>query len=221
MVIIPSLSRPVTTESAATPSKRHVLGPGMCCSFSQMPYIPHVCERVHVKNPPSRCPLVTSPYPVGHRRHTRRSRWSPIMCNRVLIKYPVRSSPSLFGVRERGNFVFLLSSEITLSNTVGTDWGSGWLWGYQSWRELGESSCHFMTACVCVWGGLDLLAQFVLSFSSELEKGPSELLYPLFLSLSFCRIGREWSVSLSYSGWPWLWFAVSLNKDDPHPFLLI
>lgn len=40
---------------------------------------------------------------------------------------------------------------------------------------------------------------------------------PFFLSLpslSFlCRIGREWSVSSSYSGWPWLLFAVSLNKD--------
>lgn len=42
------------------------------------------------------------------------------------------------------------------------------------------------------------------------------------LSLSLlCRIGQEWSVSLSYFGWPWLWFAVSLNKYAPLPLLTL
>ncbi len=93
------------------------------------------------------------------------------------------------------------------------------------WIETqGEISCHFMSpcvcvcVCVCVWGGLDLLAQFFLSLSSEFEfvlmNSPSSL------SPSFCRIGREWSVSLSYSGWPWLWFAVSPNIDATLPFHL-
>lgn len=46
------------------------------------------------------------------------------------------------------------------------------------------------------------------------------MISPLSLSL-LCRIGQEWSVSLSYFGWPWLWFAVSLNKYATLPLLTL
>lgn len=136
------------------------------------------------------------------------------MCNRVLIMYQARSSAAfcVSGWRSLSSSSQLKSYYLTQQEQIGGQSVSG---AFQNWCELRQRARSHVISCqrvlVCVWGGFDLLAQFVLSLSSELENVLMNS--PSSFSLSFCRIGREWSVSLSYSGWPWLWFAVSLNKD--------
>lgn len=136
--------------------------------------------------------------------------------------YPARSSTAFLGSgwRSVSSSSQPKSYYLTQQEQIGGRSVSG---AFQNWCELRPRvrshviSCQHV--CVCVWGGLDLLAQFVLSLSSELENVLMNS--PSSLSPSFCRIGREWNVSLSYSGWPWLWFAVSLNIDATHHSLII
>ncbi len=164
---------------------------------------------------PSHCTLTSVSAlsrPAGdHRRKA--LRWTSVTCNRALITYPARSSTAFLG-SGWSSLSSSSSAEIILSDTARTDCQSVCLWGFSKlmWIETeGEILCHFMShlcVCVCVCvsrgfvcvsRGFDLLAQLALSSWSELEN----VLMSSTFSLYFCRTGREWSVSLSYSGWPW------------------
>lgn len=73
--------------------------------------------------------------------------------------------------------------------------------------------CHSMSECVlCVSRSIQTRSPglFFIIRNSDV----------FLLSVSSLgRTGREWSVSLSYSGWPWLWFAVSLKRLMTHSLI--
>lgn len=76
-----------------------------------------------------------------------------------------------------------------------------------------------MSLCGVNWDGRDFTSSNVSAFVQETLDLLSSSLFCRYLqdlttvvndsSVSVPRTGREWSVSLNYSGWPWLWCAVS------------